>query len=116
MAEDSLFPILNRNAPLLERLRNGQGDAGDILSDAVLEILNEDDEDRIEEIAADAIDEIRADISEASDIPQDSLNGEFFDQLRGALIQLSPDNILDRAREADVEDANDDSQADLTRF
>lgn len=122
MAEERIFPILDRDAPVLTRLRNGSFRGQDTISTAVTEILGVDDEEERKEIAEKAVKQIRSNISEATGAAEDNIDGEFFDRLQGSLELVEPEdiasslNIEDDNSSEDSEDEDDSDQTGLEKF
>lgn len=96
MAEGGgIFPLLNRDTPVMDRLRNGVGqESSNILSKAITDILGEENEENKSAIAQEAVSEIRTEIAEASDVSEEVLDGEFFDDLRSNLENLTIEDVM----------------------
>lgn len=126
MADDNnIFPLIDRNTPVINRLRNGVGNKGETISQAITQLISEDNEENKRAIADETVRQIKEDLSGVSGVPEESLEGRFFDDLRDNLTKITPGDILiddqgqsedQEGEESDEQDEDNPDQSELEKF
>jgi len=118
---DNIFPVLDRRAPLAERIRgdgplsNGDSEStgSEDLAELVIEISSVEDEDAKEEIIEEAKKDFRASLASSAQVEEEMVNnsvveffGEFLDNSESDVIDpegLKSLGLLDGDSQEDVE-------------
>lgn len=123
MTGDNIFPVLNRRAPLLERIRgeDEQNELVDSVSSLVSDSVKSDDEEMIEETKQTISESLNVEIAnnlgvDASDISDDFING-LTDMLVGSdesdILTKDAQKSLGIKVENDGEDSEDKDSGEL---
>lgn len=112
--EEPILPILNRNAPVLNRIRsNTRGETvGAKMGEVVGEQILEEDEMEVEKEASEIVGDFRRSLSATLGVDEDRINEEFLSEVAAMFSALEEDEVVvGEAEEKEEEDSDEDDSS-----
>lgn len=110
---EPILPILDRKAPLLERIRErrqNSSDLGEVVGRRVAELSLEEDEESKAEFGEQIRSSFRRGLSDKLGVPEESINEQLLNEFSAMFVALDETDIVD---EETIEDLQQKLEEDL---
>lgn len=94
--EDAIFPLLDRRAPVLERVRGGE-DKTDVASEigkAIGESVKSDDDEQLEDAFDKLNDGVTSSLAEELGVSEDEIDESFVSEISSAIVGSKEQDVL----------------------
>lgn len=106
---DGIFPLVDRETPILDRVRNGKGGQSvtDKVAKEIVAIRDSDDEEAVE-LMTTFEEQFRDSLSEEMDIPPENISDELVEQFMGLMFY---EGMLTNGKEESEEEEDSDEES-----